>query len=350
MKKRSLFTYAVVIVFALVIAWMPTGYYAMMPGKVWALDDVVQGGYDNSQTAFHMTTVSMAKANPVIFLYGKLVPNVDLVPNSNVIPAGWTTEQYDYYSKYLMQTSHNHARISAANLLALPYTEHTAGAFILRTLDDTQAEEVLAFGDIITAINQQAVTNTKDVSRIIKQYQPGETLLFSVTRNDEKLELSVTAGSDPDHPDTAFAGISVLNYKWEVDIPDHEIDITTGNISGPSAGLMLTMEIVNRLLPEDITLGKQIAGTGTIDEAGNVGKIGGIKQKIITATRAKMEIFFLPQSNWEDIKEDYQEYNEMTLVPVNTLQDALDYLMQLNDHQRMAKILPFNTQVLILAA
>ena len=96
---------------------------------------------------------------------------------------------------------------------------------------------------------------------------------------------------------------------------------------GPSGGFMLSLAIYNRLVPDDLTKGRKIVGTGTIDENGNVGIIGGIKYKVIGANSGKADIFFVPEANYEEaINFKNEKGYDLNIVKVKTLTDAIDYL------------------------
>ncbi|WP_369813161.1 S16 family serine protease [Virgibacillus halodenitrificans] len=114
---------------------------------------------------------------------------------------------------------------------------------------------------------------------------------------------------------------------------DPEVHFSSGRIGGPSAGLMFSLEIFDQLTEEDFTRGYEIAGTGEIDYNGNVGRIGGIDKKVVAADREGADIFFAPNengnkdSNYQVAKEKAAEIDtSMKIVPVNTFQDAVDYL------------------------
>jgi Lon-like protease len=103
-----------------------------------------------------------------------------------------------------------------------------------------------------------------------------------------------------------------------------ELKISVADVGGPSAGLMLALGIVDKLRPEDLTGGKIIAGTGAIDEAGNVGEIGGVPQKLIAAKRDGATIFLTPGGDCDIAVHNAVE--GLTLVKVETLKDALTAL------------------------
>ncbi len=102
------------------------------------------------------------------------------------------------------------------------------------------------------------------------------------------------------------------------------VDIPIEGIGGPSAGLMLALGIIDKIKPEDLTGGKIIAGTGTIDELGNVGPIGGVPQKIIGAKGAGATFFLTPKDNCAEAVANARP--GLMLVQVDNLDMALTAL------------------------
>lgn len=112
--------------------------------------------------------------------------------------------------------------------------------------------------------------------------------------------------------------------------------INAADIGGPSAGLMFSLEVYNQSVQGDLTKGYEIAGTGTIDMDGNVGQIGGIREKITAVNKAGMDIFFCPadinatDTNEKDVLDEAKKHGyTVKIVPVKTLQEAINYLEKL---------------------
>lgn len=105
------------------------------------------------------------------------------------------------------------------------------------------------------------------------------------------------------------------------------IDIKLDDVGGPSAGLMFALGIVDKLTPESLTDGKFIAGTGTIDEKGEVGPIGGIEMKLVGARDAGARYFLTPADNCEAAAADTPA--GLTLIKVDTIDDATKALAKL---------------------
>src|SRR5690625_2557307 len=129
-------------------------------------------------------------------------------------------------------------------------------------------------------------------------------------------------------------GIELVTNINIIDNP--EIHFSSGNIGGPSAGLMFALEIYDQLIEEDLTKGHQIIGTGALDYNGNIQRIGGIDKKVVAADKAGCEIFFAPyedgaeDSNYELAKKTAKDIGtEMEIVPVDTFQQAITFLEEL---------------------
>jgi PDZ domain-containing protein len=116
-------------------------------------------------------------------------------------------------------------------------------------------------------------------------------------------------------------GISLQTFQPKFDFPV-EIGIDSKGIIGPSAGLVLSLSIIQALSPADITHGHAVAATGTVDLQGNVGPVGGVEDKVLAA-EGKAEYFLAPKSDYQAAKD---RARKLQVIEVNTAQQALDFL------------------------
>ena len=123
--------------------------------------------------------------------------------------------------------------------------------------------------------------------------------------------------------DRGMIGVLLSTAPTEIEFPVRVV-IDSQNIGGPSAGLMFTLEIINQLTPSDITNGHRIAGTGTIDQEGMVGPIGGVRQKVFAAIAAGADYVFVPGDNYPTAIEAAAD--DITVVKVENIDDALAFL------------------------
>lgn len=176
----------------------------------------------------------------------------------------------------------------------------------------------IKLGDIIQSINGIEYKDRANFTLAYKSLKLNDKIV--VLRNNDKLEIMIDENQE-------FRVYEKYNIDYLSANP--KIIVNKSNSVGPSAGLMQTLSVYNQLTEFDYTLGKKIAGTGTIDVNGNAGIIGGIKQKIYAAYRNKADIFFCPSGNYDEALITYNKLKNkerMQLVRVETLEDAIGYL------------------------
>ena len=131
-----------------------------------------------------------------------------------------------------------------------------------------------------------------------------------------------TKALNPSDPGAPLVGILMEEVDYEFE-PGLDVTIRTGEIGGPSAGLMFALGVYDRLTPEDLTHGRRVAGTGEIACDGGVGAIGEIQQKIAAAEHEDAEAFLTPAGNVAEAREVAEE---IEIVPVSTFDDAVEFL------------------------
>ena len=196
------------------------------------------------------------------------------------------------------------------------------------------SEGKLHAGDVIKAVDGKAVKKPADVAELVTEHKPGEDVVFTIVpakeqaaaekekrtpTDTEKVTITTTTSNDTGEK-RAVVGIAAGT--------DHtfpfSIDIKLADVGGPSAGLMFALGIYDKLTPGDLTGGTFVAGTGTIDDAGKVGPIGGIGMKTIGARDKGAQYFLTPKDNCAAAAEDTPD--GLTLVKVDTIDDALGAL------------------------
>jgi PDZ domain-containing protein len=236
----------------------------------------------------------------------------------------------------LMSDSQVNALQVAFEQAQLPYEVSSNGVFIMNVLEDGAAAGLLSPGDRLLEIDEQNYGSMEEFLDYLSTKQVGDEVELLIERDERRLNQSITLAPLPTEPERPGIGISFVEDKDIETTP--KVNIDSEAIGGPSAGLMFTLEILNQLLDEDITQGYDIAGTGTMESDGTVGRIGGIDQKIIAADRAGIDIFFAPDdspesgqpSNYEVALETAEEIEtEMEIVPVTDIESVLDYLAEL---------------------
>ncbi len=183
----------------------------------------------------------------------------------------------------------------------------------------------LRIDDFIVKVNDIDVRNdTEGFINAFYNLEVGD--IFTIIRDNEEIEVPYER--DPSN-NNGFRTYDYYDINYKTSYP--QINVNAASSSGPSAGLLQTLSIFNRLQEQDYTSGLTICGTGTIDTKGNVGAIGGIKQKVITASNNKVDVFFCPKDNEEEGLSAYnslptKKRKKMSFVVVQTFSDATNYL------------------------
>ena len=124
----------------------------------------------------------------------------------------------------------------------------------------------------------------------------------------------------------------MLGQTFDIE-SEHKIEINyKSRESGPSGGMMMALTTYTYLTGIDLTNGKKVVGTGTIDMDGNVGDIGGVKYKLIGAVKNKADIFLVPNGeNYEEaIKIKQEKGYKIKIIGVSNIKEAINKLKNEN--------------------
>lgn len=278
----------------------------------------------------NMTTVRVTGAdysmNLVEAVYGWLAHDSVVVPHDTLYPDGKTEEQSTQENAEEFSQSQESAKVAALTELGIPVTSHVVVSTVVK---DSPSQGKLHAGDIIKGVDGTAVEQPEDVAKLVTRHKPGEEVTFTVIpaktaaaaekagkqpEGSEKVALTTRRASAEEN--RAIVGIQAgTDHTFPFDI-----DIKLADVGGPSAGLMFALGIVDKLTPGQLTGGKFIAGTGTIDDDGKVGPIGGINMKLVGARNAGARYFLTPDENCKAAASDTPD--GLTLIRVKTIADA----------------------------
>lgn len=328
--KRLLRTIVIVALLGLISFYVRIDYYLVVPSRAVDLSRLieVENAAEVKRGTFYLVTVTQQRANLLMAAYGLIHPYMELRSIETVLPRDMDEVEYrELLAEYMVESQHM-AQVVALRRVGYEVGIISEGVEIVDFLDDAPAEGYLDVGDKITSVNGNFVFLASEIPLLVQKYYPGEEVPLAIVRDSKELNLLVPTGSHPDDSEMAFLGIYIRTLPWKPEIPI-DISMNTGNIGGPSAGLMFVLEIMNQLLPEDIAAGKKIAGTGTIDFNETVGRVGGVTQKVVAAERAGAEYFLVPQSNYD---EAVKGAGNIEIIAVESLDDVLAFLGTLNNN------------------
>lgn len=314
-----------------VLIEIPMPYMINSPGTAEEIKPMisVEGGDQQEQGAFMLTTVSVSYANMMMLMLSYLNPHAEIVPKE----PDRDRQQYEVQQRYYMSNSQSNAIMAAYHKAGIKYQILPQYVFIVGLSKDVQTKGDFAAGDVIQKINGTEVKGFEQLTVALKGKKAGDVVDVGLERDGKLMQQQVELVPIPDKENKTRAGLGVSVGEVQDVVPNNdkeEVKFINTRIGGPSAGLMFTLEIYNQLTPGDLSKGHRIAGTGTITSDGEVGSIGGVQFKIVAADREGAEIFFVPQENYAVAKAKADSIKtNMKLIPVKILDDALNYLDKL---------------------
>jgi PDZ domain-containing protein len=316
-----------VLTFAMLGAFVRVPYVALGPGPTYDTLGEVDGtavvevnGERTYPTSgeLRMTTVAL---NDNMTLFGALgmwlSGRYALAPREEYFRPGQSEEEVRRENLRQFQDSQSNAEVAALRKLGYPVV-----AVVDQIVEDSPAAGVLEPGDRLVAVDGRKVSDSDAVREVLGGTRPGQTVAVTFQRGEEERTESVTLARHPEGSH-GFLGIQPADSTET----SFDVEIALEDVGGPSAGLMFALAIVDELTPGQLTGGKHVAGTGTIDAKGNVGPIGGISFKLVAAHEAGATAFLVPEDNCGEAVAAAPD--GLQLLRVGTLDEAVSALESL---------------------
>ena len=329
-QKKTLIIFLILLIAISSSALIPTDYYFMSPGPPYQWE-IEYGEVENFlfEGNLFQLTVRRDEANALIYAWSLINDSYDLYPREVILPKGVSPNELTEISIQNMRTSENVAIAVALNNLGYEIETKGDGVSVVGLLDDSPVKDKLKKGDILNSINNIEIFSATEFISTLRTYSIGERVSIGLLREvdgvKEQLYIQTTLIEHVEYKNEPMVGFLATTVNERFDFP-FAIDIKTGNVGGPSAGLMMALNVYNNLIPEDITNSRIIAGTGTIEIDGSVGPVGGIKQKIIAAKRAGAELILVPVANFDEAKPF--ETDKTLIIAVDSFDEALSVISQ----------------------
>ena len=313
------------VLFGVLGTTLPVPYVAQVPGPTYdTLGEIdgepiiaVEGRERNDvEGNLNLTTVGVGRGglSLVQAVRGWFDDEVAVVPEESVYPPDRTPEETRQINRRAFLTSEQAAESVALGRLGYPEKVVVRGV-----PDDSPSAGLLAEGDAVESVDGRPTPDFAALDAVLASIPPGTAVEVGYTRLGEAGSTTVTTRA-ADEGDGSALGVSVL----EQPSAPFDIDIQVEDVGGPSAGLMLTLGILDLVGDEDLTGGALVAGTGTIDGEGAVGPIGGIALKMVAARDIDADLFLVPAGNCVEALAAADP--GFPLARVADLDDALDAL------------------------
>ncbi|GAA2108030.1 PDZ domain-containing protein [Microlunatus panaciterrae] len=272
-----------------------------------------------------LTTVSGTSADSRLTLPQAILaywlPHRDTLPRDSVYAPGKSAEQVESEEAEMMETAQSDAVVAALRAAHQPVTEMPVVSSVTVA---GPAHGRLKPGDLIVAVDGTPVTKPDQVGQRVRSHKTAEQVRFLVERNRQRITVSVPTVASNSRPGQVMVGITVgMGYSYA---PDISFDLGQ-RIGGPSAGLIFSLAIYDKITPGALLGDRHVAGTGSITPEGKVGPIGGIQEKIGGAEQAGATVFLVPADNCKDLA---GLDTDLTLVKVATLDQGITALTELD--------------------
>jgi Lon-like protease len=308
------------------VAWVfPTDSYIFLPNNAHAVAPLVkvQGGHDpKGRGGIYFVDVLVRKATVLERIWSGSTEGATLVPASDVRPPGVNDAERRREELEEMRLSQSVAAAVALRELGYKVVAKPVGARIEATAPDGPSAKKLDPGDVIVAVDGKPVAAPSELRRAIRLRGPSAELRLRVRRGGKVLTVSVRPVLGPEG--TPIIGV-IVSQAARIKLP-LDVEIDTGGVGGPSAGLAFALDVLEEL-GRDVDHGQRIAVTGAIELDGTVSPIGGVKQKTIGVRRSNIKIFLVPAG--DNAREARRYADGIRIVPVRTFQQALRELATL---------------------
>ncbi len=306
-------------------------YYAVQPGTAQSVQQFITVPADKGHPVTHpvlLTDVEIGRVNALSYLFYKLQSDTDLEA-VEAVTGGTPPSQLDAQGDLEMSQAEADAKTAALRRLGYTVPATAAGAVIFGTFPGTPAYPVLHVGDVVTAVDGVATPTAAQLTRTLAGYHSGQTVTLSVRKAGTATPVPVAVTLKSTVVDLGDGHTATLNLGIE---PEDQVDfhypiavnIDVTNIGGPSAGLAMTLGVIDALTSGSVTGGHTVAATGTIDSAGNVGDVGGVPQKTIAVENAGASIFLVPRQEYKAALS--KDRPGLKIYEVSTLDQALAVL------------------------
>jgi len=297
--------------------------YLLLPDKPHALAPLVkvQAAKKGDKGGLYFLDVIERRATLAERYLPFLRRDATLVSQQDLGPSNISDKERAIVDAASMTLSQKIAKAVALRSLGYKVKVRPLGALVQQTAPGTPAASKLLPGDVITAVDGEATTKFARLRALVTGHRAGELVNITFIRDGHKRTVAIRTFASPTPPHVTQIGVAITQAA-SIKLPI-DVTIDPGNVGGPSAGLAFALELTDKLGP-DIDRGRRVAATGALALDGSVQPIGGVKQKVIGARRAGMQIMLVPAG--DNANEAKRYAGTMKIIPVTSFQQALHAL------------------------
>ena len=310
----------------LIAAWLvPFPYYLVSPGTAPSIFEhiKIEGAEvfePKGEVLYTTVSVSLRRTNAYELLAGWIDRDTEIV-GEKTITGGLSRSSVRSENLKAIDVSKLIAEKVALERLGYTVTLVSDGVRVVDVTKGEPSEGLLATGDLVLAIDGTVVSTSEEAVAAVRRRRPGDEITVRLSRDGHEREVVIQA-AEASEPGRALIGVQLTTVNPSFDFP-FEIDIDTGKVGGPSAGLAFTLALLDLLTPGELGGGLRVAATGTIDIDGTVGVVDGIPHKAAAAREEKADIFLVPMDGLDEAR---SHAGRMRVFGVSNLDEALEAL------------------------
>ncbi len=315
------------VVAVIILLTSSSNEYLLVPDKAHPLANIVHvpgSQPTDARGGIYYVDVFERKASLLERLFPKLRNGATLVQHDELTPPGVTDRQRLEADKLDMRLSQQVATAVALRALGYKVRIKENGVRVALVYGQTHAAGKLRADDVIVAADHRRVRSTLDLHEIIARHKVGDVVPITFVRNGVTHTVAIATSADPFDDTRAVIGFQP-QPALELRVP-FQIKFDLGEVGGPSAGLAFALQILEER-GRDVDHGYKVAATGVIAPDGSIGPIGGVKQKVIGARQAHVDVFLVPAG--DNAQEARKDAHGLRIIPVKTFQQALHSLATL---------------------
>jgi PDZ domain-containing protein len=338
-RRKQLVRRLVVLAIAIVLValyFIRLPYFVQTPGSARSMTNMVKvEGARQVHGDYRLVYIYLGQANIYQYLWAKFDrnPYTTLVGENTVKIPEENDQSYNLRQQNYMKQAQQSAAYVAYKAAGKRPEMIRRGVLVLGVVPSMPSAKILQSGDRIVRLESQKITTSAQLNHLIGKYKTGSRLGLTIVRGGKSRQVHLTVAAFPKQMATSgpAKGIGVYSSDQLQVRVKPPVKFSIKNIGGPSAGLMMTLDIYDQLKTTDLARGRIIAGTGTIETDGSVGPIGGIAEKIVGADQSNVDVFFAPVADqeYQTAKQTAEAIgSHMKIVPVRTFDDAKNYLLK----------------------
>ena len=301
---------------------VPLPLYLERPGSAVSLEACVELPSQEHAPVrgdYLLTTINVQLGTVVDTALGIADEDTRVVRREQLIPPGVDSNAYFRRQREVFASTSDVAAVVGLQAAGYDVELRGDGIQVLRTVEGAPATGILEAGDVITHVGGEKVSVDTQLREAVAALPEGEALALRVRRGGQTLNVEVVPRLIQGRP---VIGILPQTINPRVNLPV-DVEVNTGPIGGPSAGLMLALTIFDKISDDvDLSAGRVIAGTGSIDPSGRVGPIGGVGLKVLAADRGGADIFLAPAADFDAAAGAVPPDSPLRVVAVETFEQA----------------------------